>query len=179
MGGLRTNEEILTALDHAGARPEAGDQNEKRHWSERFAHASAVAIANEVRRCRQLPPAKKVLPLSLEEGTEPLTPLGAGTAIRLVIAWAPISVLILMDSREDNPINIGNPHEMSIEEMATLVIRMTGSASRIVFQPLPTDDPKVRRPDITRARTLLGWELKVPLDEGLTSTIDYFKRKLG
>lgn len=88
MGGPEPDEEILTALDHAGARPEAGDQNEKRHWSERFAHASAVAIANEVRRCKQLPPAKKVLPLSLEEGTEPLTPLGAGTTKRIDVTIA-------------------------------------------------------------------------------------------
>jgi len=76
-------------------------------------------------------------------------------------------------------VNIGNPHEMSIEEMARLVIKMTGSKSRVVFKPLPTDDPKVRRPDITRARTILGWEPKVALDEGLTSTIEYFRKKMG
>ena len=61
----------------------------------------------------------------------------------------------------NDPVNIGNPHEMSIEEMARLIIRMTGSTSQVVFKPLPTDDPKVRQPDITRARTLLGWEPKV------------------
>ena len=85
----------------------------------------------------------------------------------------------LMDSTENDPVNIGNPHEMSIEEMAKTIIRMTGSKSRLVFQPLPTDDPKVRRPDITRARTKLGWEPKVPLEQGLTSTIEYFAKKLG
>jgi hypothetical protein len=85
---LEPDEEILAALYHAGDRPEAGDQNEKRHWSERFAHASAVAIANEVRRCRQLPSAKKVLPLSLAQGTEPLTPLGAGTTKRIDVTVA-------------------------------------------------------------------------------------------
>jgi nucleoside-diphosphate-sugar epimerase len=63
--------------------------------------------------------------------------------------------------------------------MAHLIIRMTGSSSRVVFQPLPTDDPQVRKPDITRARTLLGWEPKVTLDEGLTSTIAYFRQKMG
>ena len=88
-------------------------------------------------------------------------------------------ILALMESGENEPVNIGNPHEMSIEAMARLIITMTGSKSRIVFKPLPTDDPQVRQPDITRARTLLGWEPKVPLDVGLTSTIDYFKAKMG
>jgi dTDP-glucose 4,6-dehydratase len=85
--------------------------------------------------------------------------------------------LVLSDINE--PVNIGNPHEMSIEEMAHLVIKMTGSSSKIVFKPLPTDDPKVRQPDITRARTLLGWEPKVPLEQGLTSTIEYFRKKMA
>ena len=88
-------------------------------------------------------------------------------------------ILRLMASSENDPINIGNPHEMSIEDMARLIIKMTGSASNVVFKPLPTDDPKVRRPDITRARTLLGWEPKVTLAEGLTSTIEYFKKKMA
>ncbi len=68
---------------------------------------------------------------------------------------------------------------MTIKEIAETIIRMTGSTSRIVYRPLPTDDPKVRKPDITRARTLLGWEPKVALEEGLTSTIAYFRQKLG
>ena len=80
---LSPDPEILAALDYAGERPEAGEQNLKRRWSELFAHACAVAIANEVRRCRQLPTSKRVLPLSLEQGTEPLTPLGAGTSKRI------------------------------------------------------------------------------------------------
>jgi dTDP-glucose 4,6-dehydratase len=88
-------------------------------------------------------------------------------------------IIRLAASNVNDPVNIGNPHEMSIEEMARVIITMTGSKSRIVFKPLPTDDPKVRRPDITRARTLLGWEPKVPLDQGLTSTIDYFRKKIG
>jgi dTDP-glucose 4,6-dehydratase len=87
-------------------------------------------------------------------------------------------ILRLAESNVNEPVNIGNPHEMSIEEMAKLIIKMTGSKSRIVNKPLPTDDPKVRQPDITRARTLLGWEPKVPLDQGLTATIEYFKKKL-
>jgi dTDP-glucose 4,6-dehydratase len=88
-------------------------------------------------------------------------------------------ILRLMASSENDPVNIGNPHEMSIEDMARLIIKMTGSSSQVVFRPLPTDDPKVRRPDITRARTLLGWEPTVSLDQGLTSTIAYFRKKMG
>ena len=68
---------------------------------------------------------------------------------------------------------------MSIEAMAHLIIKMTGSKSKVVFKSLPTDDPKVRQPDITRARTLLGWEPKVSLDQGLTSTIEYFRKKMS
>jgi dTDP-glucose 4,6-dehydratase len=81
-------------------------------------------------------------------------------------------ILRLVESGINDPVNIGNPQEMTIEQMARLIIRMTGSSSQVVFRPLPTDDPKVRQPDITRARTLLGWEPKVPLEQGLTTTID-------
>ncbi len=84
----------------------------------------------------------------------------------------------LMLSKENDPINIGNPQEMTIEQIARQIIAMTGSTSKIIYQPLPMDDPKVRQPDITRARTLLGWEPKVSLEEGLGRTIDYFKTKV-
>jgi len=84
----------------------------------------------------------------------------------------------LMLSKENDPINIGNPQEMTIEQIARQIIKMTGSTSKIVYKPLPTDDPKVRQPDITRARTLLGWEPKVSLEEGLGHTIGYFKAKV-
>ncbi len=87
-------------------------------------------------------------------------------------------ILKLMESPLNEPVNIGNPHEMSIEAIARLIIRMTGSSSRLVFRPLPTDDPKVRQPDITRARTLLGWQPTVPLEQGLTATIDYFRTRI-
>jgi len=87
-------------------------------------------------------------------------------------------ILALMESNVNEPVNIGNPHEMTIADMAKLIIKMTGSKSRLVFKPLPTDDPKVRQPDITRARTLLGWEPKVGLEEGLTATIEYFRTKI-
>jgi dTDP-glucose 4,6-dehydratase len=88
-------------------------------------------------------------------------------------------VIRLMLADVNDPVNIGNPHEMTVEQMARTIIAMTGSRSRVVYTDLPTDDPKVRQPDITRARTLLGWEPKVPLEEGLTSTIEYFRTKLA
>jgi dTDP-glucose 4,6-dehydratase len=88
-------------------------------------------------------------------------------------------IIKLMHSKENDPINIGNPQEMTIEQIAKLIIDMTGSRSRIVYKPLPTDDPKVRQPDITRARTLLNWEPKIPLEKGLGQTISYFRQKLG
>jgi dTDP-glucose 4,6-dehydratase len=88
-------------------------------------------------------------------------------------------IIRLMLSDTNDPVNIGNPHEMTIKDIAETIIRMTGSRSRLVFKPLPTDDPKVRKPDITRARTILGWEPKVALEEGLESTVTYFKQKLG
>ena len=87
-------------------------------------------------------------------------------------------IIRLMLSSEHDPINIGNPREMSIEAIAKLIIEMTGSSSQLVRRPLPTDDPKVRQPDITRARTLLGWEPKISLEEGLKTTIAYFRTKV-
>jgi dTDP-glucose 4,6-dehydratase len=87
-------------------------------------------------------------------------------------------IIRLMLSSENDPVNIGNPVEMTIKEIAETIIRMTGSTSKIVYRPLPTDDPKQRRPDITRARELLGWEPKVQLEEGLIKTIEYFRTKV-
>ncbi len=83
-----------------------------------------------------------------------------------------------MQSGENEPVNIGNPEEMTLLEIAQTIIRMTGSRSRIVHGPLPVDDPKVRQPDITRARTVLGWEPKVSLEDGLARTIEYFRKKI-
>jgi dTDP-glucose 4,6-dehydratase len=87
-------------------------------------------------------------------------------------------IIRLMQSSENDPVNIGNPREMTIREIADTIIRMTGSKSKVVHRPLPTDDPKQRRPDITRARTILGWEPKVDLEHGLVKTIEYFKKKV-
>ena len=88
-------------------------------------------------------------------------------------------IIKLMLSKENDPVNIGNPREITIRDIAETIIRMTGSKSAIVSKPLPTDDPKQRRPDITRARTLLNWEPKVELEQGLTRTVEYFRTKLG
>jgi dTDP-glucose 4,6-dehydratase len=85
----------------------------------------------------------------------------------------------LMESDVVDPVNIGNPHELTMLQLAERVIAITGSGSRIAHRPLPVDDPKVRQPDITRARTLLGWEPRVPLDDGLRVTMKYFKERLS
>jgi dTDP-glucose 4,6-dehydratase len=87
-------------------------------------------------------------------------------------------IIRLMESDVHDPVNIGNPHEMTIEEIAKAIIKISGSSSKIVYRPLPEDHPKVRRPDITRARTLLGWEPNVPLEEGLKKTLEYFRTKV-
>jgi dTDP-glucose 4,6-dehydratase len=87
-------------------------------------------------------------------------------------------ILRLAESKENDPVNIGNPHEMTIEEIAKVIVKMTGAKSRIVSKPLPVDDPKQRKPDITRARTLLGWEPRVKLEEGLAKTLEYFRKKI-
>lgn len=82
----------------------------------------------------------------------------------------------LLQSDITQPVNIGNPHEMTILQFAEVIRRLTGSSSELAFYPLPVDDPKIRQPDITRARTLLGWEPRVPLEEGLEKTIAYFRQ---
>jgi dTDP-glucose 4,6-dehydratase len=85
----------------------------------------------------------------------------------------------LFHSGETQPVNIGNPDEFTVRQLAELVIAMTGSASVITSLPLPADDPKVRQPDISRARAVLGWAPTVPLREGLAATIDYFRGLTG
>ncbi|TDJ59198.1 MAG: SDR family oxidoreductase [Nitrospina sp.] len=85
----------------------------------------------------------------------------------------------LLLSSEHDPVNIGNPKEMNLLEMAEKILQVTGSQSKIVFKPLPTDDPKVRQPNIARARELLQWQPQVDLDQGLRVTSEYFKSQLG
>ena len=108
---------------------------------------------------------------------EPMTVFGDGSQTR---SFCYVSDLIegiyrLLLSDEPDPVNIGNPSELSVLEFARTIRRLTGTASEIVFKPLPVDDPKIRQPDITRARKILGWEPKVKLEEGLSRTIDYFR----
>jgi dTDP-glucose 4,6-dehydratase len=111
---------------------------------------------------------------------EDLTIFGSGRQTRSFCYVSDLvdGIIRLMESSVNDPVNIGNPHEMTIEEIARTIIRLTGSSSRLVYKPLPEDDPKVRQPDITRARTLLGWEPQVGLEDGLLKTLDYFRTKV-
>ena len=87
-------------------------------------------------------------------------------------------IVRLLRSDCTQPVNLGNPHELSVCAFAETIIRLTGSASPIVFQPLPVDDPKVRQPDVSAARQILEWEPNVSLEDGLSKTIAYFQEKL-
>jgi dTDP-glucose 4,6-dehydratase len=112
---------------------------------------------------------------------EPITVYGDGRQTR---SFCYVSDLVegiyrLLLTDFHDPVNLGNPAEITILEFAEEVRKLAGSGSEVVFRPLPQDDPKVRQPDISRARQLLGWEPKVGRDEGLRRTMDYFKRKLG
>ena len=112
---------------------------------------------------------------------EPMTVFGDGSQTR---SFCYVSDLVdgiyrLLLSDEAEPVNLGNPAELSVLEFARTIRRLTDTSSEIVFRPLPVDDPKVRQPDITKARAKLGWEPKVGLEEGLERTIDYFKRVLA
>ena len=111
---------------------------------------------------------------------EPMTVFGDGSQTR---SFCYVSDLVdgiyrLLLSDEPDPVNIGNPAELSVLEFARTIHRLTGTSSEIVFRPLPVDDPKVRQPDIRKARVTLGWEPRVELEEGLQRTIGYF-RELG
>jgi dTDP-glucose 4,6-dehydratase len=111
---------------------------------------------------------------------EDITIFGTGRQTRsfCYVSDLVAGVIRLMESDVNEPVNIGNPQEMTIEEIARAILRLTDSSSRLVYGALPEDDPKVRQPDITRARTLLGWEPQVSLEEGLTKTLDYFRDKV-
>jgi dTDP-glucose 4,6-dehydratase len=121
----------------------------------------------------------RVVPAFISQAlrNEPLTVFGDGSQTR---SFCYVSDLIegiyrLLMSDEANPTNVGNPNEMTVLQFAEEIKRLTGSNAPIEFLPLPEDDPKVRRPDITKARTLLKWEPVVPLEEGLKRTIEYFR----
>ena len=112
---------------------------------------------------------------------EDVTVFGDGSQTRSVCYVSDLidGIYRLMMSDYDMPMNIGNPEEVTILELAKEIVRLTGNRSKIIFQDLPEDDPKVRQPDITKAKELLGWEPKVRRHEGLQRTLKYFKMKLG
>ncbi len=111
---------------------------------------------------------------------KPMTVYGDGRQTR---SFCYVSDLIrgiyaLAMSKEHDPVNIGNPNEYSILDFASIIQRLTGSKSKVVNKPLPVDDPKIRQPDIAKARRLLGWEPQVGLEDGLSRTIAWFKRRV-
>ncbi len=125
----------------------------------------------------------RVVPTMLRQAIlgEPLTIFGDGSQTR---SFCYVSDLIegiyrLMMSKCADPVNIGNPREMSILQFAEKIKAITGTKSEIVFQPLPVDDPKVRQPDIHKARTLLGWEPVVPMEDGLQKTFAWMQRRIA
>jgi dTDP-glucose 4,6-dehydratase len=124
----------------------------------------------------------RVVPAFISQAlrNEPLTVFGDGSQTR---SFCYVSDLIegiyrLLMSDETQPTNIGNPSEMTVLQFAEEIKRLTGTRAPIEFRPLPEDDPKIRRPDITKARTLLQWEPAVPLETGLSRTIEYFRKVL-
>jgi dTDP-glucose 4,6-dehydratase len=124
----------------------------------------------------------RVLPNFMMQGLrgEPLTVYGDGSQTRSLCYVADLveGILRLANSDFEEPVNLGSPDEVSIRSLAEEVVSLTGGKSEIRFLPLPEDDPKVRRPDITRARRILGWAPKVSRQDGLALTVDYFKSKL-
>ena len=121
----------------------------------------------------------RVVPAFISQAlrNEPLTVFGDGSQTRSFCYYSDLieGIYRLLMSDEAQPTNIGNPSEMTVLQFAQEIKRLTGATAPIEFLPLPEDDPKIRRPDITKARTILGWEPQVPLEEGLTKTIEYFR----
>ena len=162
--------------------------------SKRFAEAMTMAYRNEhkvetriVRIFNTYGPRMRlrdgrVVPAFISQALtgKPITVFGKGTQTRSFCYVADLieGIYRLMMSGYDLPVNIGNPREMTMLEFAEQIIRATGSRSRIVFKPLPQDDPKQRQPDITKARTLLKWEPQVTLERGLKETIRYFRSRV-
>jgi len=123
----------------------------------------------------------RVVPAFLDQALhrKPITIFGDGTQTR---SFCYVSDLVeglvrLIASAEHEPVNIGNPNEITIAEFAERIRRLTGSDTTIEYHPLPQDDPKQRQPDISKARSLLGWEPIVTLEEGLRHTIEYFQSR--
>jgi dTDP-glucose 4,6-dehydratase len=112
---------------------------------------------------------------------EDVTVFGTGSQTRSVCYVDDLieGILRLLLSDEADPVNIGNEEEITMLDLAKEIIALTGSKSKIINRPLPEDDPKVRRPDTTRARTILKWTAKVDRKEGLRKTVEYFKNQIG
>jgi len=108
---------------------------------------------------------------------EALTVYGDGSQTRSLCYVSDLvtGVIAALEKGDELPVNLGNPHEVTVLQLAEMIVRLAGSKSEIVHRDLPVDDPKQRRPDITRARTLLGWEPEVSLEDGLTRTLEYFR----
>jgi len=121
----------------------------------------------------------RVVPAFMDQALkgEPITIFGDGSQTR---SFCYVSDLVdglyrLLLSDEDFPVNLGNPREMTISEFANTILKLTGSNAGVVHEDLPEDDPKQRRPDITKARRILGWNPSVTLDEGMRRTVEYFR----
>jgi dTDP-glucose 4,6-dehydratase len=124
----------------------------------------------------------RVVPAFVDQGLrgQPLTIFGDGTQTR---SFCYVSDLVdglirLSKSDERYPVNLGNPAELTILEFAERIRRLMGANLELKYEPLPSDDPRKRRPDITKAKKILGWEPKVPLEQGLRETVEYFKGKV-
>lgn len=121
----------------------------------------------------------RVVPTFINQAlrNEPLTVFGEGRQTRSFQYVDDLveGLRLLMERGNHQPVNIGNPNEMTILQFARLIIDLTGSASEIVYRPLPVDDPQIRQPDISRARDLLGWEPRIPVEAGLQRTIDWYR----
>jgi nucleoside-diphosphate-sugar epimerase len=109
---------------------------------------------------------------------EPLTVYGDGSQTRSLCYVSDLvrGVLAALEKGDEMPVNLGNPEEVTMLELAKVIVRLEGSKSPIEFRPLPVDDPKQRRPDISHARELLGWQPEVALEDGLARTLEYFRR---
>ena len=131
---------------------------------------------------RMRPRDGRVVPAFIQQALlgQPLTVFGDGSQTR---SFCYVDDLIegiwrLLNSDTSDPVNIGNPHEMTILQFAELILEMTGGESEIEHQPLPVDDPKIRQPDISRAKSVLGWEPGIPVRQGLEKTIGFFRSHL-
>ena len=124
----------------------------------------------------------RVVPAFVDQGLRglPMTVFGDGSQTRSFCYVADLvdGLYRLMQSDEREPVNLGNPHEMTVLEFARYIQRLTGSTAEIRFEPLPEDDPQRRRPDIAKARRVLGWEPVVELEDGLRETIEYFRGRI-